>query len=124
MDTHEVDILIDGNCVDGGFSFVNLSIIMRITLLTVLLATTGAFIVAPRLPSHTYADRYATVTTPRSSAPQARVLSLARNVWARCTFDSCSVGPPRPIVWIKSLIPRRRPLTRLCAAGLSNFLPA
>ena len=55
-----------------------------------------------------------------------RVVSLpfkpVRALWRRCTDDSCDVGRPRPIAFLKSLIPKQRPLhaaiNRECSEGI------
>ena len=57
---------------------------------------------------------------------RARVLGLpfaaVRGLWQRCTPDACSVGRPRPLEFLKSFIPQRRPLARLvrneCSEGI------
>ena len=59
-----------------------------------------------------------------STAPRApsRALGILRApftglaaVWRRCDDFACRVGPPRPIAFIKSLIPKKRPLVQVIA---------
>ena len=50
------------------------------------------------------------------------LVRLPGAIWQRCTPDECSVGRPRPLQMLKSLLPRRRPLALLrnseCSEGI------
>ena len=72
-------------------------------------AATTAVLVAPSV----IGEAATSESGPQQSLAR-RVVSLpfkpVRALWRRCTDDSCDVGRPRPIAFIKSLIPKQRPL--------------
>ena len=63
----------------------------------------------------------ATAKAPQQG-PLRKIVNLPVAIWRRCTPDECTVGRPRPLEFIKSFIPRRRPLARLrigeCSEGV------
>ena len=105
---------------------------MRAALITLVLAVAPTGVTGFGVAVH--ASRFAAV--PRCTPVDAtatvagrglrRIVSLpgaaVRSIWQRCTPDSCAVGVPRPIEWVRSLVPQRRPLSRLghneCSSGV------
>ena len=74
-------------------------------------------------------DATATAPPPTVSSNPAgpsvlrRVISLPvtvpRAIWRRCTVDECDVGRPRPLQFLKNLIPKSRPLNTIARAESS-----
>ena len=59
------------------------------------------------------------VEAPRSSW-HSGIIGRIRSVWAMCDEQLCRVDRPRPIEFVRRLIPKRRPLKqlRMCDAGV------
>ena len=81
--------------------------------------------VAMSATAETLMDASATQASPSTSIIR-RVVSLPvtvpRAIWRRCTEEVCEVGRPRPLQFLKSLIPKRRPLVTVgrneCSVGI------
>ena len=94
-----------------------------------LLAPTNGLLVAPLVapsPLTRCATPLATAvgapSTPRIRQVLRLPLTAAQGVWNRCTPDECNLGRPRPLAFLKSLIPKRRPLSLIahneCSVGV------
>ena len=66
------------------------------------------------------------VTSANQVSPLIRAIRLPWvaiiAVWRRCNEEMCTIGRPRLLLWLRALVPRKRPLSRLrnneCSEGI------
>lgn len=93
--------------------------------LPVARATTPRLLTTTVAANAASSDNGAAATIVEKAADAAEAKGLRRllvGVWRRCDDMLCRVGPPRPLLFIKSLIPKKRPLSKLgnneCSQGI------
>jgi hypothetical protein len=113
---------------------------LLLTISLSLLAPTTGFVAVPTpsssamlatrpavrsLPEMVIAKRPMTIARGIVGFPVLAVRSaggIASAVFRRCTEEACNIGRPRPIAFIMSFVPQRRPLAQLrhheCSEGI------
>ena len=91
-------------------------------ILLAIFATASAFTGVPAMRPQRAAVAMTTAQRPRVLSIIRAPFAAVASVYRRCDDFACRVGPPRPIAFLKSFIPQKRPLVQCvnneCSLGV------